>query len=213
MRFQGQLPIWLINALLVGLAVFFGSRTYHVWTDKPDPSDPAVSSNRTSGMVALPALNEPLPPRSHYAAILEQNLFTQTRALQTKAPGANRQESDATPHRPVGLVLHGIVIENEEKKALISMAGNGSGGGQFWVREGDQIGRLFAKEILADRLVLSGANAAYTLRLSQDDSPRPRYPASRKQPAPGIRATVPQKQPDTKHIPTHKLRPRFIPAQ
>jgi general secretion pathway protein N len=111
---------------------------------------------------APPAL-APLPPITSFAETIERPLFAPTRRPQ---PGGNATEAPVEgTYR-----LLGIVGEGSRRTALVA-----SGNRRVNLAVGDTLGEWSVREIGQDRVVLSSATGATTLKLSRG-APEPATP-------------------------------------
>ena len=123
--------IWLINAIMVLFAVFFGFKAYGVWvqgnkgfdipemTQKPDHRISKSSE-------ALHKRN--IPPETKYEALMSLNLFAPERTViipEAVKPDKASVKLSAADQKKVkqylkNLTLYGLVITNDSAEALVS---------------------------------------------------------------------------------------------
>jgi hypothetical protein len=181
MRFFLLIRPWVINLLLAGAAVFFGYRTFAVWSANASLQvDPAVQKP------AKPRADERVayrrPPRyAAYEVIARKNLFASDRRekLAEKPPTPTR----VIPAKPLDsrFALFGIVINGDQREALVSNLDRKKATEKdfIWVKVGDKIGTLNVSEIQSEQIILTQGGSTYSIRLS-DRNHSHRRPVMRK---------------------------------
>ena len=168
MRFFLLIRTWIISIVLAGAVAFFGYQTVMVWMAKdtleanqpvritPEPhAQPRVAYRR-------------YPPYQTFEVIAQKNLFSSDRKekLSAKSPTPSRVQ----PPKPLDsrFALFGIVIDGNEKKALVSNVGkkNASEKAYIWVKIGDKIGNVNVSEITPEQIIITETGNTYTIRLS-----------------------------------------------
>jgi hypothetical protein len=203
--------IWLLNALLIGASIYFCIQIYAVWTTERERVSIGNAANPGTSVAAVPPVRRPVPPSSYYAAIVQKNLFTRDRTSQGDLETAVRDGGPAEV-TVSGLTLFGIVIEGDDKKALLLNGAERQQKKMTWVEIGDQIGRYEVKQIHSDRLLLTSGGALFTMRLA--DAANTRAPRGGQQLRPPFRPKEARQTPavPSKSSPGRNVRSRFVPA-
>jgi type II secretory pathway component PulC len=176
MRFFLLIRTWIINILLAGAAVFFGYQTFEVWSVKEKREvDKPVQKPLKAHAVKRVAYRR-IPRFKTYEVIPRKNLFSSDRREKwpEKSPTpALVKKPRALDHR---FALYGIVINSNEKKALVSNLNkkNASEKEYIWVKVGDKIGDLNVSEITPGQIIISNGGSTYTVRLSDQSGPQKR---------------------------------------
>ena len=163
---------WIIGILLAGAAVFFGYKTYQVWIPnvelethqpvakpiKPDAGRIAYRSN---------------PRYNSYEVIAEKDLFSKDRRETLPEEPEEYPYVEAPTSLDDRFVLFGIVINGDEKKALVSNFYRQSDEEKvyIWVKVGDKIGDLNVTEIKPHQVVVTDGSTTYIIRLSSQNHP------------------------------------------
>lgn len=181
MRFFVSMRSWLVGILLAAAAVFFGYQAYTVWHagDTPEVGK---------------AVQKPPRPRadrrvvyrrnlsiSAYDVIARKNLFSSDRRekIPDKSPAPSAKQ--ATKPLDSRFALFGIVINGDQKEALVTNLGKKSATEKelVWVKVGDQVGTLKVSEIQPELITITRGGSSYTVRLVDQDHPKKR-PVTRK---------------------------------
>lgn len=176
MRFFLLIRTWIISLVLAAAAVFFGYQTLEVWS-----ANDALEVNKSVGK----------PPKAHaarkvayrrnpryntYAVIAKKNLFSSDR--REKLPEKSKPPTPVKPLSSLGIrfALFGIVIDGDEKKALISNFNKKKVTEKeyIWLKVGDKIGNLNVSDIQPDQIIITERGNRYTIRLSDQDHPQKR---------------------------------------
>ena len=176
MRFFLLIRIWIIGILLAGAAVFFGYQTYQVWTPKAE-----LEADQPVQKPLKPSADKKVayrrnPRYNAYEVIAQKDLFATDR--REKLPEKSPTPSPVIPAKPLDkrFVLFGIVINANEKKALISNFNKKSATEKeyIWLKVGDKIGNLNVSEIQPDQITITERGNTYIIRLSDQDHPQKR---------------------------------------
>lgn len=174
MRFLVLIRNWIISFLLAGAAVFFSHQTLKVWSSE-DTSKDVPAARKPLHLPAVKRTPHRRAPRyKTYEVISEKNLFASDRREQSyEAPEA---APPAMPSKPPGnvLALFGVVINGNEKKALVSNPEKRRGKEEkenIWVTVGDKIGNFEVRMIKPEELILFHGGSAYTVLLSDQSHP------------------------------------------
>jgi type II secretory pathway component PulC len=162
--------------LLAIAVVFFGYQTSEVWfaSDKQEANEPARSSqgSRAHRRVAY----RRNPPYKTYEVIAQKNLFSSDR--REELPETSPAPSVVQPSKPLDsrFALFGIVIEGNEKKALVSNLNKKTPMEKeyIWVKVGDKIGNLNISEIGPQQVTVTEGGSSHTVRLSDQSYPQKR---------------------------------------
>ena len=162
--------------MLAAAAVFFGYQTIEVWSanDQPDPNKQVGKPPKA--VAARKVAYRRNPRYNTYAVIAKKNLFSSDR--REKLPEKSPPPKIAKPLKSLGIrfALFGIVINGDEKKALISNFDkkNATDKEYIWLKVGDKIGTLNVSEIQADQIIITERGNTYIIRLSDQEHPQKR---------------------------------------
>jgi hypothetical protein len=168
MRFFLLIRTWVIGILLAGAVVFFGYQTFEIWfsNDKPEVTKPAPKTvaSRAHRRVAY----RRNPPYKTYEVIAQKNLFSSDR--REKVAETSPTPSPVKPAKPLDskFALYGIVIEGNEKKALVSNLNKKTAVEKeyIWVKVGDRMGNLKIAGIEPEQVMVNQGGTTYIIRLS-----------------------------------------------
>jgi hypothetical protein len=168
MRFFLLIRTWVIGILLAGAVVFFGYQTFEIWffNDKGEVTKPArkTVASRAHRRVAY----RRNPTYKTYEVIAQKNLFSPDR--REKLAETSPTASPVKPAKPLDskFALYGIVIEGNEKKALVSNLNKKTAVEKeyIWVKVGDRMGNLKISEIEPEQVMVTQGTTTYTIRLS-----------------------------------------------
>ena len=167
---------WIIGLGLAAASIFFGYQTYEVWSanDRLEVNKPVEKPPKT--YAARKVAYRRNPRYNTYAVIAQKNLFSSDR--REKLPKTTPPPKTAKPFKSLGIrfALFGIVINGDEKKALISNFEKKKATDKeyIWLKEGDKIGTLNVSEIQPDQITITERGNTYTIRLSDQDNPQKR---------------------------------------
>ena len=161
---------------LAGAVAFFGYQTFTIWFAKD-----RLEAHQPVGKTPDPQARKGVayrrnPPYKTFEVIAQKNLFSSDRRekLAVKAPTPSRfQPSKSLDSR---FALFGIVIDGDEKKALVSNLGkkNASEKEYIWVKIGDKLGNLNVSEITPEQVIITEGGNTHTIRLSDQTNPQKR---------------------------------------
>ena len=182
MRLFLLIRTWIIGLGLAAASIFFGYQTVQVWSanDRLEVNRPVKKPPKTQADSKVAYRSN--PRYNTYAVIAQKNLFSSDRREQfpKKAP----PPKTAKPFKSLGIrfALFGIVINGDEKKALISNFNkkNATDKEYIWLKEGDKIGTFSVSEIQSDQIIVTERGNSYTIRLSDQDNPQKRSVMRRK---------------------------------
>jgi hypothetical protein len=176
MRFFLSIRSWIISILLAAAAVFFGYQALEVWyagdtleVGKPVQKPPRPRADRRVVYRRNPRYNS-------YEVIARKNLFSSDRRekLPEKSPApAPVKAAKSLDNR---FALFGIVINGNQKEALVTNLGkkNAKEKEYVWVKVGDKIGTLSVSEIQPEQIIITQGGSTYTIRLSNQNHPKKR---------------------------------------
>ncbi len=179
MRFFLLIRSWIIGILLAGAVVFFGYQTFEVWS-----RDGTLEVNKPVRKPLRPHADRRVayrrnPPSRTYEVIPQKNLFSSDR--REKVPETSQTPSLVKPPKPLDrrFALFGIVINGNEKKALVSNLNkkNAKEKKYIWVKVGDKVGDLNISEIKSEQITVIKGRSTYTIRLSDQSRPQKRSTA------------------------------------
>jgi len=176
MRFFHLIRTWVLILLLAVAVVFFGYQTFQVWFahDEPEVNEPArrPQGSQANRRVAY----RRNPPYKTYEVIAQKNLFSSDR--REEAPDTSPTPSVVQPSKPLDsrFALFGVVIEGDEKKALVSNLNKKTPDEKdyIWVKVGDKIGNLNISEINPEQVTITEGGSTHTIRLSDQSYPQKR---------------------------------------
>ncbi len=181
MRFLVSIRSWIINILLAATAAFFGYQAVEVWYigDAPEVSTtvqkkPKSRANRTVFYRRNTGI-------ATYDVIASKNLFSSDR--EELLPAKSKKTSKKVQTRPLDsrFALFGVVINGDQKKALVSNLGkkNAKEKDYIWVKVGDQIGTMEVSAIQSEQITIIWQGSSYSVRVADRNHPKKR-PVTRK---------------------------------
>ena len=187
--------IWLINIGLAVLVVFFGMMSFDVWSkgDEPVPEVQAAKSSAKS-LPGKGITERTVPPDATYGIVTEKNLFSANRS--EVIPEKQKKEGPFKISEKM-VILYGVVVIGDRKKALISNPEAGPEAGQKpaakdkWVAVGDTIGNFSVADIRKDRIILADGANTHEILLYDKNKPARQTIAAEKSTAPAVIATGP----------------------
>lgn len=173
--------LWFINVILVIGVVFFAVKTFNVWFDQQNHYPESISSTKQEISLEKQFAKRNMPPESAYRTIADKSLFSEDR--KEYLPPTPDAELDSTlendgeikPFDGFGqsVTLHGVLIWNDFKKALITNPDKKEGERQdIWVQKGDtlleikrqgSVATLKVDEILKDRILIRDGSSKYEI--------------------------------------------------
>jgi hypothetical protein len=187
--------IWLINIVLVSFVVFFGMMSFDVWS-KGDETVPEMQTAKNSEK-PLPGkgiMERTMPPDSTYGIVAEKNLFSMNRA--EIIPEKQKKEGPLKISEKL-IILYGVVVMGDRKKALISNPEAGPEAGKKmapkdkWVAVGDTIGNFSVTDIRKDKIILADGANTHEILLYDKNKPARQTVAAEASAAPTVVATGP----------------------
>jgi hypothetical protein len=168
MRFFLLIRTWVISILLAGAVMFFGYQTFEIWffNDKGGVTKPARKTVAPGAHKRVAYRRN--PPYKTYEVIAQKNLFSSDR--REKVAETSPTPSPVKPAKPLDsrFALFGIVIEGNEKKALVSNVNKKTAMEKeyIWVKVGDRMGNLIISEIKPEQVIVTEGGNTYIVRLS-----------------------------------------------
>jgi len=159
--------VWVINSVLAIALAICMSNIWDVW----HTSTKVFPGNRS-------AVNEkePMPKKkspestvrreSAYQSVVEKNLFSPDRMADASASEMIEPEIADVRISGEKIVLYGVIMADDYKKALINNPGDHKTGAKNrWVSEGEQIGNLQVRQIRQDEILLIDGSDSYRVLL------------------------------------------------
>lgn len=176
MRLLPLIRTWIINILLSGAVLFFGYQTFEVWfaKEKQEVDEPVQQTLEPQAVRRVPYLR--VPVFRTYEVISQKNLFSSDRREELPETPATSSPVKAPKVLDQRFVLFGVVINSNEKKALVYNLNKKSASEKeyIWVKVGDKIGDLNVSEITPDQVIVSSGGSTHTVRLSERSNPQKR---------------------------------------
>lgn len=181
MRFFLLIRTWVISILLAGAVVFFGYQTFEIWFSNEKGDVTKAARTTVAPRAHRGVAYRRNPPYKTYEVIAQKNLFSSDR--REKAAETSPTPSPVKPAKPLDsrFALYGIVIEGNEKKALVSNLNKKTAVEKeyIWVKVGDSMGNLKISEIEPEQVMVTQGSTTYIIRLS-DPSYRQKSQSVRK---------------------------------
>ena len=127
--------IWLINAILALLVVFFGLKAHGVWIQGNKGGEiPEIAQKKPTRGVTKPSkelYDIKIPPESKFDVLMSRNLFSlerteiisETEKQDEKSKKLSTAEQKNIKQYFSNLILYGLVITNDSAEALVSYPG------------------------------------------------------------------------------------------
>jgi hypothetical protein len=180
--------IWLINVSLAVFIVFFGIKTFDVWSqgDGPIP-EMRISKNPEKPVPEKKVMERTMPPDSNYAIVAEKNLFSSNRLEFIP----EKQKQGLLKISEKQIFLYGVIVLGDRKKALISNPDPGPEVGKQlakdkWVTLGDTIGTFKVADIQKDKIILTDGANSHEIFLYDKSKPARQVVAAEKAAAPSV---------------------------
>ncbi len=161
--------VWAINSVLAIALVICMSNVWAVWhTSSQGFPDKRSAVNEKKPMQIKKFPGNVVLKESDYQNVVEKNLFSPDRVpapMETELPESEVREDVRISGEKV--VLYGVIIVDDYKKALINNPGGAKTGSKIqWVSECDQIDNLKVQRILADEILLVDGSDRYRVLLN-----------------------------------------------
>jgi len=148
--------VWVINSVLAIALVICISNIWDVWhTSTQISSDKRSAADKKEAIQIKKSPRNAVLKASDYQSVVEKNLFSPDRAA--AVPASELVEPEVLDVRISGekVVLSGVIMADDYKKALINNPGDrNSGVKNRWVREGEHVGNLTVQQIRQDEILL-----------------------------------------------------------
>lgn len=156
--------------------IFFGIKSLEVWSGG-DETIPEIQTGKNSrkSPSGKRIVKRVIAPESAYGIVVDKNLFFLDRA--EFIPDESEPETDAPKAKVSGkkILLYGVVITDDYKKALISNPVPEAGERRAkWVEAGDQMGDFSVTEIKKESVILAEGTKKYEIFLYDKDKPKRR---------------------------------------
>lgn len=160
--------VWMINAILSIVLVICLVNVWDVWHADMQalPEEKSVLNNKD--FVAIKKIQEnKIRNESAYESVVDKNLFSSDRAPATTVSGAADPEiKEDVRISGEKVVLYGVIMIDDYKKALINNPGGRKTGSKIqWVSEGDKLENLKVQAILEDEILLVDGSDRYRVLL------------------------------------------------
>ena len=199
---MGLYKTWLINIALAVFVVIITTKIHAVWTDTGrEPADkPSVQAVKPGPAKKLIKRN--FRSKSSFRAVVDKNLFSPDRAEyipevieEKNQEEINEPEAEDLEAPKIKIVLHGVVITDALKTALIDNP-EGKAGKQKnqWIKTGDKIGDLKVIALKQDRIILKQGATRYQVLLYNQKKNKS-YTAAAKSSKPTVVSTKAAKVP------------------
>ncbi len=185
---------WLINIILLGLAVFLGGKAYEDWhrVEETTPEAPVARQPKTAPREVPVKVKR--NSRKHYDVVAEKNLFSSKREEpppRADEPVKKKKTSKMkkAKRQSKRVVLYGTFSLNGARKALVQdPSARGRRKRTIWVKEGEAVAGMTVSRIETGRILLNDGVENYEIPLYDRNKPKPRASA-RRAPGPTIIAT------------------------
>ncbi len=185
---------WVINIILLGMAVFLGMKAYEDWhrTEETPPEAPAVQRSRSAPGEKPVQIKR--NSRKHYDVVAEKCLFSSKREeppppTPRAAPKKKKAKTKKAKRQTRRVVLFGTISLNGVKKALVQdPKARSRNKKNIWVKEGGTVAGMTVSRIETGRIVLNDGVENHEVLLYDKNKPKPRT-AARKMQGPTIIAT------------------------
>ena len=163
----------LINIILAAFVLFFGFKIYDVWSngeevhaEKETAEDRGPRSGRN--IVRKRIVKRMMSPESSYNVIVDRILFSPKRSVNNQEEPEVKSEvgidsgAEHVNMAAQNITLHGIVIMNEYKVALLKSPNMKPGEEKGkWVKIGDKVNNFKVVEIKEDRVLFREGGRIY----------------------------------------------------
>jgi len=203
--------IWLINAVLLGLFLFLGAKSYEVWSDGYDLPTAEISKKGDQVRYAGKTAKNRIQLRGVYEDLAAENLFSPERSEyipEGTVPGQDEAQPEAlaSEDHKVKIFLYGVVIMEGYKAALVSNPASKKGGTKnLTVKENDLVGDFKVASILKDRIFIEKSNKRYEISLFDEKKPARKIIIGKKKGKTGKKPTIVSAANKEKAKPDRKL--------
>jgi hypothetical protein len=189
------LKIWVTNFLLAVFAVALGMNAYKIWTQPDDYSKNNTVSSKNTPVEGETASVKRMPVESVYGVVTDKNLFSPERKeFIPEKPKDIESEVKQVSISGQTVMLHGVILMGDYKKALINNPDRKSGDSEnLWVSVGDSVGDLRVDDIQNESIVLKEGDKKYEILLYDQKKTRRPSEVVKKETAPTVINTAPQK--------------------
>jgi type II secretory pathway component PulC len=170
---------WIINLLLFCLVVFSANEAYRAWTEPLEIPLPPAKPGEMKATVPYTrtARHTGSFPQGHYEGIVTKNLFSPERQQPEDKPidtAIEKAEKKVIPN----ILLYGVVITGEDRKALLTNPERGTDQRRFtWASAGEVLGGYEVVEIGAEKVFLQKDGKRYEVGLYTEKARRGQPPA------------------------------------
>lgn len=188
--------IWFINFLLAVFAVFFGLKTYGIWSAGEKTASPLQPVEGPSAQSEKRIVKRKMPLESTYSVVVDSNLFSPDRA--EFIPEVSEPETEIKELKIPGkkIFLYGVIVMDDYKTALINNPFRKTDERpNKWVKVGDTFGDFQVTGIDKDRIILVEGSEKYEVLLYSKDKPKRQAAVTKKQAKPTVVSAGPKKSP------------------
>lgn len=159
--------IWLINTVLVLCLMLMGMNAWQVWTGEMPEQQMPEKKEVPEPSPQIRAGTDRHVPESRYTVIAEKNLFDPERKEDLPEEAEKAADSGKQENIPrQNLLLHGVVLMRDYRKALVQTSGTGAGQKENrWVKTGDEIASLKVSAIQKESIIVSDGAKEYEILL------------------------------------------------
>jgi len=159
--------VWVFNSVLAIALAICMSNIWNVWhTSTKGFPDKRSAINEKESMPIKKSPESGVRRESAYRSVIEKNLFSSDRAAAVPANEVSEPEVADVRISGEKIVLYGVIMADEFKKALINNPGDRKTGVKNrWVSEGEEIGNLQGRQIRQDEILLVDGSDSYRVLL------------------------------------------------
>ncbi len=175
--------IFSINAILVVFVAVEAFMVIQLWTSMDNVKLPGKSSSAKIKGFEIQKINDKhVLPLSAYVDITKLNLFSEERTEYKQETPDVEPEQEQKNERPIEalktnkIILFGVVVMGESRKALVSDVENKSNRDSIWIEKGETLDGFLVDAIEKDRIVVSNKGKKYSVLLYDDKNPKKRKP-------------------------------------
>ena len=179
--------VWFMNLIMAGVIVFFGARTYRVWSQTDKAAVEIMETQKAARQAEISVAKRVTLPESAYETIARNNLLNPNRAeVKPEKPDKGAEVKKPTVSvKP--LFLHGVVITGEYKTALVGKLEPKPGEKSTqWVRVGDMVGHFRVVEINNESIIVAEGADHYEILLYDKGRPKKSTALSKKEMRPTV---------------------------